>query len=86
MKDGICPKCNGKQVVPNLPVHYEAARVVYCNIAEPADKSKFIQKVGSVRSELRAWICGNCGYTETYATQHAELAQGYQKGWRDGVA
>jgi predicted nucleic-acid-binding Zn-ribbon protein len=86
IKDGTCPKCNSPRVVPNLPVHPEITRVVYCNIAEPADKTRFIQKVSSVRSELRAWICGACGYTEIYASQHAELAAGYEKGWRDGTA
>jgi predicted nucleic-acid-binding Zn-ribbon protein len=86
MKNGVCPKCNSRHVVPGLPVHPDSTHTAYCRITAPADKAKLLQRVGSVKSELYAWICGACGYTELYATQHAELAAGYQQGWRDGTA
>jgi len=32
-----------------------------------------------VTSILMAWICGACGYTELYATDHQQLYDIYQR-------
>lgn len=35
---------------------------------------------GQSVGEIRAWICGECGYTELYATNLAALWKSYQLG------
>ena len=38
---------------------------------------------GGVRSRLRAWVCGNCGYTELFVDDASLLWETYQRSQRD---
>jgi len=77
MKDGVCPKCGSKEIIDNTEVRdYDASSYrplsVHVQLVKPA--SSFIKKTHE-SSELRAWVCGECGYTELYATNYKELLQ-----------
>lgn len=80
MKDsGICPKCNSQSLIKNIRIPdntYRGSAILSISF--------IVEKMGwfsnrSVRGEIRAWICGNCGYTELYTENYKELLQGYQE-------
>lgn len=35
---------------------------------------------GGSAGDIRAWICGHCGYTELYTNNLGELSTSYRKG------
>jgi predicted nucleic-acid-binding Zn-ribbon protein len=74
---GTCPRCGGHKVIPNgwLRMSNGAGLI---SIAVPADPhALFFQK--TISSPLQTWICGDCGYTESYATDPETLWQAYQQ-------
>ena len=69
MRNHICPKCGSPDVVPDVEVRdYDASsyRELSVSVRLPRPPGAFIHK-GSETSPLRAWVCGQCGYTELYA-------------------
>jgi predicted nucleic-acid-binding Zn-ribbon protein len=75
MKNKICPKCESKEIIEDAEVRdYDSSSHrplgVYVKLARPA--GGVIKKV-TASGELRAWVCGECGYTELYATNYEEL-------------
>ena len=84
MKNGICPKCNSTEIIPEVDVHElgrggaDTLRVEVVE-KEPA-KHGFVWSPQIARGEIRAWICSQCGYTELYTNNLAELYKIYRLG------
>jgi len=75
MKNNSCPKCGSHEIIRNAEIRdYDANSYrrlsVYVELRAP--QSGFF-KTTSESGELRAWICGGCGYTELYATNYEAL-------------
>ncbi|MBK8432774.1 MAG: hypothetical protein IPL28_16405 [Chloroflexi bacterium] len=80
MKNKVCPKCESSEIIEDAEVRdYDASSYrplgVHVKLANPT--GGFIKKT-HVSGELRAWICGGCGYTELYATNYQELLKARQ--------
>ena len=81
----VCPKCNSKDILPPVPTFSETGTVtpLFAVIREPEPSPRpFVWKPGAQKSVFLASICGNCGYTELYATEPAKLLAAYRKGYR----
>lgn len=70
MKNGVCPKCNSHDIIPDLPAS-----------SSPLSKSIGVHTPGEpigFTDTLRVWICGACGYTEFYTRNPEQLLRAYQ--------
>jgi predicted nucleic-acid-binding Zn-ribbon protein len=83
MRDAKCPKCGGTEIMMGIEVRDDGRssshplRVVV-EEPEPA-KHGVIWIQGQATGELRASICANCGYTELYTDNLAELYNAFKK-------
>ena len=74
MKDGVCPKCNGKEVYQS-----ESADLNQSGMISDGAVLYRITKAGGgwlSQSNLPVpsyYLCGKCGYTETYLNDQAGL-------------
>jgi predicted nucleic-acid-binding Zn-ribbon protein len=83
MKDGICPKCHSTEVISGLWLKDSQTYPPYIEVVEPEPPNRpFIWVRKSERSNLQAYVCGACGYTEFYAANHLALRDGARKGFR----
>jgi len=77
MKTGTCPKCDSNEIMANITVHDVGNSGPYPLRAaiqepEPAKHGPFwLPK--EAKGDLRAWICSQCGYTEIYTSNLAEM-------------
>jgi predicted nucleic-acid-binding Zn-ribbon protein len=79
MKDGICPKCQAEEVIPAVRIVDQLGIQPYKT--HPASLSVRLEGSATsgmltstkpvISTELRAWVCGACGYSELYATDRA---------------
>jgi predicted nucleic-acid-binding Zn-ribbon protein len=80
-QSGACPKCNSHNLIKNVRIpdngyrHFTVLAISF-----------IVEKMGwfsarSVSGEIRAWVCGHCGYTELYTENYKELLEGYQEWW-----
>ena len=76
MKDGVCPKCGSQRVVPEL-------QLVGYLWAE--SQLAFHEKPGGLFSSqphyapVKAWLCGECGYVEFYASNMKYLVKAHER-------
>jgi predicted nucleic-acid-binding Zn-ribbon protein len=76
IRQGICPKCGSDQVIPGRSVVVSNGQNVHVvQFENPYN----LFPGSSVVSTFRAWICGECGYTEFYAKNHRELYEMYRR-------
>ncbi len=79
-RSGRCSVCQSSQIMPNLRIFVQETIAVS---REP--QIEVVRNPGALvfrgaeRGFLRAWICGGCGYTELYATDHERLWTAYQE-------
>jgi len=81
MKDGRCSKCGSAAVIPNVSVlEHSGADGSTANVKAVVvgNPNAWVFK-GEVRTSLKAWVCGSCGYTELYAKNPAALLAAYRK-------
>jgi predicted nucleic-acid-binding Zn-ribbon protein len=81
MKSNVCCKCGSTAIIPNVALlDYDASssRPLSVSVPLPKPTGAFIFK-GSESGHLRAWICGECGYTELYTSQFTALWDAHQK-------
>ena len=80
MKHGVCLKCGSGDVIPDVYIldrgHHDAAGNLKVVIEERPDAWLF---KGEVRTSLKAWVCGACGFTELYAKNPADLLAAHRK-------
>jgi ribosomal protein S27AE len=75
MKNNPCPKCGSGEIVSDAEVRdYDSSSFrrlsVYVPLKQP--EGGFFKKTAE-SGELRAFVCGQCGYTELYATNYEAL-------------
>jgi predicted nucleic-acid-binding Zn-ribbon protein len=80
MKNGICPKCDSRDIIPDVRV---IDRTGDGNIAKDLtaqlyEKPYALLFKGAKSYAIRAWICGACGYTELYTEIPKELFSMYK--------
>ncbi len=81
MKSNLCPKCGSHEIIPEVEVRdYVANRHRPLSVAVklPDSGQGFVIK-SAEPSPLTAWVCGQCGYTELYATQFKELLAAHKQ-------
>jgi hypothetical protein len=80
MQQGSCPKCGSRDVIPNVYVmdlgHANYPHNLKVSVEEHPNAWLF---KGEVRSSLKAWVCGACGFTELYAKNPRGLLVAYRK-------
>jgi len=79
--DGICPSCESRDIIPSVTV---MDRIRYTNDSVPLAvgmyrRPRALFGKGPFQSPLRAWICGNCGYSELYIENPQELKHIYKQ-------
>lgn len=81
MRDQICPKCGSRDIIPNVAVidrgHGDGYHDLHVEIVERPQALIF--SGAHAASELRAWICGACGFSELYAARPRELLEIYRR-------
>lgn len=86
MKNGTCPKCNSHAIIKNQRIpdrgHYSyvAGYLFIKIIGKRISWFKNHVAIGG----LRAWICGECGYTELYTTNFKDLLEADQEAKTSG--
>ena len=81
-----CPECGSNEIVPNLIVFADEAlsglHPPYVQLIEPEPaKRPFVWSPKTAATGFRAAVCGECGYTRFYATNHAELLKAHKQGY-----
>ncbi|MCI0395334.1 MAG: hypothetical protein L0332_12405 [Chloroflexi bacterium] len=81
MKNGPCPKCGSTEIIPNVEIrdqdaHSHRRLSVFVKVTKTTGGMPY---KGSESSELQAWICGKCGYTEIYAVSFRKLREARRK-------
>jgi predicted nucleic-acid-binding Zn-ribbon protein len=74
-----CAKCGSEEMIDAIAVdrgHSNARNVLEVEIQKRPAAWVFKDRVAS---PLRARVCGDCGYTELYATDVAPLLRAYKK-------
>ena len=85
MKDGVCPKCGAHDVVPRLPIldpgfaykSTDPSKVSLFIIIEEKPDALILNK--AMRFKVKAWVCGQCGYTELYTDSPHKLKESAQQ-------
>ena len=78
MRLGKCPKCSSSDVVPEVSV-LDYTRNTRQNLTAVVQQnpSAWLFK-GEACVTLHAWVCGDCGFTELYASDPAALLAAYR--------
>ncbi len=84
MRDNLCPKCGSGAVMAGLEIldHGRTGPrplTVHVTEPEPPDHG-FIWTEVDTKSQVRAWVCAACGYTELYTDNLGALYESYRKG------
>jgi len=84
MKDGKCPKCGSTAIMQDVKVRDVGGSGPYPLRAETEapepPNSNFLWTPETATGDIRAWICSQCGFTELYTNNLAELYKIYQLG------
>ncbi len=64
MKNGVCPKCQSKEVYNGASVSFKSG----------FNNSNTIPITGFRGAPLDNYICGQCGYVESYIAREKDLA------------
>jgi hypothetical protein len=74
-----CDKCQSKKIIPQVQIvdktDYNVPTELSVVIYENPDAWIF---KGEHKGILKAWICGDCGYTEIYLENPQDLYEKYQ--------
>ena len=79
-----CPECGSDRIVKSAVMHdrgdYNAEGVL--QVAVDQNPSAWVFKE-RIRSDVRAEVCGDCGFLRQYASDPEELWNAYQKNRSD---
>jgi predicted nucleic-acid-binding Zn-ribbon protein len=77
MATSTCTKCGSTRIIPDADITdlSSAGPIAVCVNANP----EAILFKGTHTGYLKAWICGDCGYTELYVDKANELYEAYSK-------
>ena len=75
-----CTKCQSRKIIPKVRIidraDYNGTTNLTVHVYESPDALIFKHTHDGV---LSAWICGECGYVETYVDNPGELYEAYQQ-------
>ena len=75
-----CPECGSEKIVKNAVMHdrgdYNAEGVLQVAVDQNPAAWVFKERV---RSDVRADVCGDCGFLQPYASDPEDLWEAYQK-------
>ncbi len=76
-----CPVCGSADLIPDLAFHDGDGQGYrsHEHQVEVVEKPTAIFSPGKVKSELRATVCGACGYTMFFARDYGVLWRTYQE-------
>jgi predicted nucleic-acid-binding Zn-ribbon protein len=82
-----CPECGSTEIINDLTVFAGEApsgqKVIYISLKQSAsENASFVSSPKEVNSGFNADVCGNCGYSQFYATKKEELLEAYKKGFK----
>lgn len=82
-----CPVCGSSEIVSDLKLYTnETVRngmPIYAKLVEPEPAKKpFTWMVDERKVNFYAAVCGECGYTQLYTKEHAEILEAHQKGFQ----
>jgi predicted nucleic-acid-binding Zn-ribbon protein len=81
VRSGTCPKCGSTEILEGVGLNPLGEGGPDGIIAFRLEEtSGFLKK--STRVEVKAWICGACGYSEIYAADPTKLAERWRAGDR----
>ncbi len=75
MQKGTCPKCNSQMIIKDKPIADKGQYGLPVGSLSVGVQGRRIGWLSRevANGEIRAWICGECGYTELYTTNFREL-------------
>jgi ribosomal protein S27AE len=79
VKDKKCPKCGSFKVIPSVPIADNTYGGSVPWSAYITENPKAVLFKETHLFTIRAWICGECGYTELYADEPDKIASAYQR-------
>lgn len=73
-----CPKCQSTKIIPSVRIIDRGDYNIKHNLTVHVyDDSQLFRY--TIHGELKAWICGGCGYVETYVDNPGELYTAHQQ-------
>ena len=73
-RSGQCPKCQSTDIFPDEVIRRPGVAVdgLRISVSKKSTREGFFARMfkSHASAELRAWVCGHCGYTELY-TKHS---------------
>ena len=80
---GTCPKCQSPFILPEVRVR-DTGQASLADLHVEVLKDPDALIFGNpVHSEIKAWICGSCGFTELYAEEPGNLWVAYKESHED---
>jgi len=82
-----CPACGSTEIISDLNMfvhsHETGMRSIFTMLYEPAPEKHPIWWSGEkLMADIRAAVCGSCGYTQLYTDKAPALLQAWQAGWQ----
>jgi hypothetical protein len=75
LKDGECPKCGSKDIVDNAYLMDNSRHSVYPNVfVRLITRPNAMVFKDPIDFKLQPYICGGCGYLESYVEKPDRLA------------
>jgi ribosomal protein S27AE len=76
MQNGVCPKCGSHVIIKNREVTDRAdySTPTPLSLTIIGRETGFLSN-NIVTGQIRAWICGECGYTELFTTNFRKLLE-----------
>ena len=82
-----CPKCGSAEIIPDLIVFAPGTKMgdqpIFVALVEPEPPNRpFVWKPQTITTGFRAAVCGECGHSELYTKQYAEMTSAHKKGFK----
>lgn len=79
-RSGECPKCNSTSIVPDITVvDYSRSQFAgNMQLVFERNPTALLFK-DKMSANIKAWVCGSCGYMELYTDMHHDVLQAYQE-------
>jgi ribosomal protein S27AE len=76
-----CPRCQSEKIIPDVQIIDRAGHVIRLGVKVFEHPEALVFK-GTHAADLRARVCGECGYVESYVENPQELYSAYLAGTR----
>lgn len=80
MKNGICPKCESTDIIPDVTIVDYSRNQFAGNLQLTFERNpNAIVFKDRIHASVTAWVCGGCGYMELFTSNHHELLYAHQE-------